>query len=188
MLIDLVTPEYKAIQKFYGDKRAHRSGLPLMNHINEALQILDWVNAPEITKSAFCLHPIFQADSDFAENWNSNLKEINPNSIILALEYRSVANEYLSYRKISSIQEIRLSPVNEVNLMLAADKIQNRKDFELYHEGTHDRSVELKEYFLNWLDRLGITEEFYLDCKNKLLTHLTQGGCQRSRVGGMVDT
>lgn len=164
-----MTLEYQAIQEFYGNKRAQRSNLPLINHIDEALLILNWIGASEITKRAFCLHPIFQADSDFAKNWNNDLNNLNPNAIILAIEYRSVANEYLSLRKISSLEEIRLSPIDGVNQMLVADKIQNRKDFELYHEATHDRSKELKEYFSNWLTRLGIKEEDYQRIKSKLL-------------------
>ena len=59
--------------------------------------------------------------------------------------------------------------MQEVNTMLIADKIQNRKDFELYHEKTHERSIELKEYFSNWLERLGVTEDVYQDMKARLL-------------------
>ena len=45
--------------------------------------------------------------------------------------------------------------------MLIADKIQNRKDFELYHKETHPRSAELDKYFRNWLQKLNIDESFY---------------------------
>ncbi len=37
-----MTNEYKAIHNFYGSKRAKRSNLLLMNHIDESLEILDW--------------------------------------------------------------------------------------------------------------------------------------------------
>lgn len=80
-----------------------------------------------------------------------------------------MANEYLSTRSITNIDEIRLSPLKVVNDMLIADKIQNRKDFELYHEGKHPRSEELAQYFRNWLERLGISEEFYQETKRRLL-------------------
>jgi len=163
-----MTPEYQAILNFYGNKKAQRSNLPLINHIDESLLILDWIQASDLTKRAFCLHPIFQSDSDLSKNWNSNLEKLSPNAIVLALEYRSVANEYLSIRKIQSIDEIRISPLKEVNLMLVADKIQNRKDFEIHHEGLHERSTELKEYFSNWLQRLDISEKMYQDIKTKL--------------------
>ncbi len=164
-----MTLEYQTIQNFYRNKKAQRSNLPLINHIDEALQILDWMSASDIAKRAFCLHPIFQADSDFLENWDKDFVGINPKVILLAVEYRSVANEYLSLRKISSLDEIRLSPIEEVNMMLVADKIQNRKDFEIYHEGTHERSKELKEYFLNWLQRLEVTEKVYQQFKDRLV-------------------
>ena len=52
--------------------------------------------------------------------------------------------------------------------ILIADKIQNRKDFELYHLGKHERSDELDSYFKNWLERLNISEEFYQETKNEL--------------------
>ena len=38
--------------------------------------------------------------------------------------------------------------------MLYADKIQNEKDFKIYHEVTHERSKELREYFDNWINKL----------------------------------
>ena len=40
--------------------------------------------------------------------------------------------------------------------MLIADKIQNYKDFQLFHENTHPRSDRLKEYFLEWFDKLNV--------------------------------
>ncbi len=64
--------------------------------------------------------------------------------------------------------EIRLSPIIEVNQMLMADKLQNRKDFEIYQEGIHERSSELKQYFMNWFKRLEISEEMYQNIKLKL--------------------
>ena len=82
----MITPEYQAILNFYGDKKARRSNLPFMNHIDEALRILDWLAASEISKRAFCLHPLFQADFDFIVNWNSDLSSLNTNAIILAIE------------------------------------------------------------------------------------------------------
>ena len=52
--------------------------------------------------------------------------------------------------------------------MLLADKIQNRKDFERYHKGTHQRSAELEQYFKNWLTRLGVSQEFYAEMAAQL--------------------
>ncbi len=52
--------------------------------------------------------------------------------------------------------------------MLMADKLQNRKDFEIYQEGIHERSSELKQYFMNWFKRLEISEEMYQNIKLKL--------------------
>ena len=45
--------------------------------------------------------------------------------------------------------------------MLVADKVQNRKDFLAFHEGIHERTLELDYYFKYWLEALQITEEMY---------------------------
>jgi hypothetical protein len=70
---------------------------------------------------------------------------------------------------INSLDDIRLSPLKDVNDMLIADKIQNRKDFELYHLGTHDRSEQLDQYFKNWLEKLEVSEDFYNETKSFLI-------------------
>lgn len=158
--------EYRIISDFYGDKIAKRSGIQLMNHIDEGLYILEKIGASEEAKKAYCLHPIVQGDDGLKED-SHLLKDIDYRVIINSIEYRSVANEYLSYREIKSLDEVRLSPLKDVNDMLIADKIQNRKDFELYHLGNHDRSEELDQYFKNWLEVLGISEDFYIKmCDN----------------------
>lgn len=166
--------EYDVIAAHYGNDKAKRSGVPFMNHIDEGLAILNWIKAPEEAKKAYCLHPIYQSDKDLYESYGHRFMighRISPQVLILTMEYRNIANAYLSPREIKSIEEIKLSPLKEVNDMLIADKIQNRKDFELYHEGNHPRSKELAQYFKNWLERLGISEAEYQHYK-KLLTVL----------------
>ena len=166
---------YKYISDYYGNKTAKRSGVELMNHIDEGLAILNFLNLSEdnfAIAPAYCLHPILQSDKDLLDNCSSILNsDIYLDSLVLmyVMEYRSVANEYLSGRKINSIDEIRLSPLKGVNNMLIADKIQNFKDFQLYHQNTHPRSKELTEYFNNWLKKLGISEEKYNEIINKLI-------------------
>ena len=160
--------EYKLIANYYGGKKAKRSGLFLMNHIDEGLAILNWIGASELAKKAYCLHPILQADDALVNHNDILFDGVSPSVIIRVMEYRSVANEYLSKREINSVDEIRLSPLKDVNDMLIADKIQNRKDFEMYHEGSHPRSKELAQYFCNWLERLGVTAGQYQDYKERL--------------------
>lgn len=155
---------YEMISSHYEGKVAKRSGVPYMKHIDEGLIILDKIHANKATKAAYCLHPLVQGDADLVNNFCEVVRE---NSLLipvmLAMEYRSVANEYLSTRVISDISEIRLSPLSMVNQMLIADKVQNRKDFDLYHKGKHPRSKELEQYFENWLRRLGVSEERYVE-------------------------
>ncbi len=152
--------EYEIIKRYYGDQRTERSKVLLINHIDEGLQVLEAINVSEETKRAYCLHPLFQDDTDLNEN-KALFTRIEPRVIALVMEYRNIANAYLSKRKISHLDEIKLSPLEEVNQMLIADKIQNFKDFMQYHFGKHERSQELFEYFKNWFEKLKIPSAIF---------------------------
>jgi hypothetical protein len=156
---------YAAICRFYGDKRAERSGVPLISHIDEGLALLDHIGAPERAKEAFCLHPLLQDDGALlgALAPDSMFAQAQPDPVVvlLAMEYRRVANDYLQHHCESVDDAIELSSVDEVNQMLIADKVQNRKDFERFHRGKHKNSDSLQLYFGNWLRRLGVSEERY---------------------------
>lgn len=145
--------EYQIIKGYYGNQKAKRSGLPYMKHIDEAMKLLDGIGASEETKRAYCLHPIFQDDNSLATN-KDFVRLFDPYIIMLVIEYRKTAMSYLSKRKITSLDEITLSPLIEVNHMIWADKTQNLQDFMKFHYGKHERSNELKIYFDNWLARL----------------------------------
>jgi hypothetical protein len=60
------------------------------------------------------------------------IEAVSRRVLLLATEYRNIANAHLSYHPPGESTFV-LSPLSEVNIMLIADKIQNRKDFELYH-------------------------------------------------------
>jgi len=53
--------------------------------------------------------------------------------------------------------------------MLIADKVQNRKDFEIYHSSTHDKKDRLAAYFAEWLEALEVSEDIYSHCKSELI-------------------
>ena len=80
---------------------------------------------------------------------------LDPQAVVLAMEYRSVANRYLSNMPLRATEDIELSLLPEVNQMLIADKVQNRKDFLIYHADSHPRADALSQYFVNWLQRNG---------------------------------
>jgi hypothetical protein len=160
------TVEYKLISKHYSDRVALRSGVPLINHINEGLVVLSAIKAVESTKRAFCLHPLFQADEDLQENYYM-ASFVEPHVLLLTMEYRNIANAYLS-DKIDTDWPLQLSPLLEVNEMLIADKVQNRKDFITYHYGTHERSDELARYFNKWLNALDINADTYVRLCRKI--------------------
>lgn len=160
--------EYKAISEHYGYIKAKRSNIPYMNHIDEGLAIMKKLGCKETAMKAFCIHPIYQIDSDFSLFMKNNvLVSDSPFVTALAVEYRNVANSYLAYMPRRHYNEINLSPLPEVNQMLIADKIQNRKDFENNYN-KYSNKEELSYYFKTWLFKLRIKESVYQDYKNWL--------------------
>lgn len=155
------TFEYELVTQFYADKVAARSKVYKIHHVTEGVYILNRIGASLAAKRAFCLHPMTQDDKDLAETYEYVMSNCDPTAVALALEYRNIANQYLSYRDIASVSEIKLSPIKHVNDMLVADKVQNYKDFLLYHKGSHPRSGRLDMYFKNWLQRLDISHEAF---------------------------
>ncbi len=151
-----MSKEYQLIKQYYGDQTTKRSGVRLIAHIDEGLELLEMVNGSDKAKKAYCLHPLVQQDKELSEN-HQLLSDVDPEIVLLALEYRNIANQYLSDRKIGTVDDIKLSPLQDVNDMLKADKIQNYKDFVLHHYGKHERSDILNKYFHNWFDRLQMT-------------------------------
>jgi hypothetical protein len=152
--------EYDAVAALYGTRVAERSGVPLIQHIDEGLFILDKIGATDLAKRAYCLHPLVQADADLTASY-ARLGELTDDArvLVLAMEYRNVANATLSTRPITGASDIPLSPLADVNAMLVADKVQNYKDFILHHRATHPRSDALDRYFRRWLERLGVSAE-----------------------------
>ena len=146
-----MTGAYKLISDYYGQTTAKRSGVPLIKHIDEGVEILKNIGADEDTIDAYCLHPILQSDEEFNKNLTMDFKNISTPALLLAMEYRRVANSYLSTNKMENFVGFTNEKIKQ---MLYADKVQNEKDFALYHEGTHKRSKELREYFNNWLNIL----------------------------------
>lgn len=157
---------YELIQWWYGDKTMERSKVKLINHIDEGLKILTYLNADQYVKDAYCLHPIIQSDVDFNSNLHVLLK-MHPIAVALAVEYRHAANAWLSDKVVMGPyfpawrDEPRRSVVPEVNMMLIADKVQNYKDFWSYHKDRHERSAELEAYFERWFKVLDISTDMY---------------------------
>lgn len=144
-----------------------------------------------MTKRAFCIHPLLQTDGELnsvgRHHVRSPLSAAFP--VMLAMEYRARANDFLSdrigiggrgriYEPAKTPEENREGPwvqdppyiisgqphpgkMPEVKLMLIADKVQNYKDFQQYHINTHPRRVELTYYFNLWLDVLGVDSKRY---------------------------
>ena len=158
--------EYTLITGFYGGATAKRSGVRLINHINEGLALLDaFSDMNDRTRGAWCLHPVVQnvhngtiPSNEPYYNWAVKLP-----SFPLAVEYSEFANHYLCHKDTDHIRTKEmldqhlsiLGPMSKACAqMLWADKIQNRKDFRWYHQGTHERSDELTHYFDLWIEYL----------------------------------
>ncbi len=155
------TPEYRAIEEFYGDGRARRSGVFFMNHIDEGLFVLRRLNALDATRRAWCLHPIVQGDADLARAVRAGaLAPFANEVVVLAMEYRNIANRFLSpmeqHPGYDDPGQISRSPLVEVDQMLVADKVQNFKDFRQHHQASHPRAARLGRYFQRWLAALGV--------------------------------
>lgn len=162
--------EYKKIEEVYGDQRAKRSGVFLMNHIDEGIVILARIGASIQAQKAFCLHPLLQNDEDMAKHFDFVCRKADPIALAMAIEYRYHANNWLSDKVERVFHERQwddkgmivfngrptYGPLYGVKRMLIADKIQNYKDFLLYHKGSHPRSDELAVYFKCWFNALGV--------------------------------
>jgi len=178
-------PAFNMISEWYGDRTAGRSGVYLINHIKDGLEIMKEIGATQDAMSAFCLHPMFQDDADLLVNIVL-AREQDPYVMTLVMEYRSQANRALSNSVTleygfdgpvpSQARSVRYpdwtalpasaGPLSEVRDMLIADKVQNFADFEVHHLDTHTRSAELEHYFECWLKTLDISTIRYEELKN----------------------
>ncbi|MCE9580578.1 MAG: hypothetical protein K8W52_46085 [Deltaproteobacteria bacterium] len=151
--------EYRAIAAHYGERVARRSGVRLMQHIDEGLVILRALGADDVTQRAWCLHPLAQTPA-MLDDACAALDDASDDGEVraLALAYRRTANAALSTRPLASAAEIALPGDRAIAQLLIADKVQNRKDFLRHHRATHPRGDELDRYFRLWLERLGIDE------------------------------
>ena len=83
------------------------------------------------------------------------------------MEYRRIANSYTIKHKVKDPEDIEIGPLDKVHKMLAADKIQNKKDFMKYMYLKHERPGYQKvsernvQYFDSWLARLAVSQEMY---------------------------
>lgn len=167
--------EYQAIKNMYDTRCAERSGVPLINHITEGLEIMQANNCTIAAQRAFCLHPLLQNDADLYAHFEYVVTFCDPVAVALAMEYRNIANQWLSdkvwtteddgigpYTYVTYDHRLPASPLKDVMDMLVADKLQNYKDFIIYHKKTHPRSEELNLYFNVWLKHLGITKDMQI--------------------------
>lgn len=153
------TAEYRAIANHYGNRRAERSGVPYLDHIEQGMAVMLTIGAPVEAILAYCLHPMCQGDDDLA-TFDPTVAS-TPTVLLYVMEYRNAANRYLSVHFGRDTRDAVPSPLSAVNQMLVADKVQNRKDFEAHHATTHPDRFRLHHYFMRWLTVLGVDEAEY---------------------------
>lgn len=172
---------YSIVSEFYEGKSAARSGVPYMAHVDEGVKILKAISATDDAIGGYCLHPLVQSNVDFLASiedgtlHNKLVSSAYMPHVLLAVEYRNIANAFLSNKaytladaEYANIKQA-LNDNSDLRDMLIADKVQNRKDFEIYHINTHPRATELDFYFKRWLNELlGISEQQYTSLINML--------------------
>jgi hypothetical protein len=141
--------EWCQIVIWYGSRTAQRSGVPLIEHINDGIEILEGLKASPLAIRAYCLHPLTQNNAMINLGWSDALP--------LAEEYAVKANAYLCrpetdyVRTVEQLQDLVGEMSQDCALMLLADKLQNSTDFQKYHADTHPRRHELTRYFDLWI-------------------------------------
>lgn len=154
---------YLAISNHYGDRVAKRTQVPLMNHINEGLEILRFMGSDFSAMEAYCLHPLVQDKTDLKVAIDHNTLDqydIKSSLILIAMEYRQVANYYLSSDVCDNAKNATPSYFDVVNDMLIADKIQNYKDFMKHHFESHPNYLRLYTYFHQWFQALDLDKQY----------------------------
>ncbi len=170
-IIERYTPEYPAVERWYGSRTAVRSGLPFMRHIDQGLLVLQELTDDMDVLRAWCVHPLFQVNEFFEPMMKQSESHVaplinvvsNPRVVVFAMEYRAVANAFLSTDHDYVIvhegtQRPRISVLPQVNQMLLADKIQNYRDARLhvFSKVSADEAKSLDNYFHLWFSALGV--------------------------------
>lgn len=168
------TPEWQVSHAVLSPIHAKRSGISYFQHVREGVLVLDamedlYGHNLWLVKRAFVIHPLVQRTEDLQANFDL-LWQFDPTVVALAMEYRWVAN--LGTRR--AIRDnggiITLADIPHVNMMLIADKVQNRKDFlATYPKTDVENFNELDRYFRLWMDALKIPESDYQDLTRNMV-------------------
>lgn len=132
------------------ERYAQRSGEPYGRHILQGLSILNLLNASDLTKAAFALHPFYQMPEEWRLHGKALVESFPYEVHALGFHYAETANACLPRTGTSPT----LSAREEVNTMLIADKVQNYSAFKRTLDGKHPDTEELHRYFQAWLEAL----------------------------------
>lgn len=152
---------YDIVTQAWGDKKSSTE-VPYMEHIDLGLKVLRRLEADKNTKAAFCLHGLFQSDIALISAYSAGIHdEFSSEIILLVMEYRNIANQWLRTQGWSSRRPPAI-PLQQVEQMLVADKVVNY--YNLMENNTkHPDYLELDNYFRLWLQHLGVSYEDYAD-------------------------
>lgn len=163
---------FQRISRHYGATAAQRTKLPWINHIVEGVVLIHQLGGRIGAADAFCWHPLIQSDTTYLETLVEMRRHYNLNTngevLVNVLGYRDAANRWLR-GVVNKDNQPKKHPLESVNVMLMADKIQNRKDFEANERlFSVEDAASLHYYFDCWFNTLGITPEIYADQTDKL--------------------
>lgn len=154
------TLEWRIAKEVLGPQRSRRTDVSYFDHIEEGIKILEDLDTSLACQQAFALHPLFQPNFVLIENL-IYVPQFDPMAVLLCIEYRWVANLGTRQAVRENGGKLVLSVIPEVNTMLVADKIQNRKLFETRLPKDDPAYAEIAHYFALWMDKLDISEETY---------------------------
>lgn len=178
-LLGCDNPHRRLIETIYAGRRTRRSGLPLRNHIDEGLIILVALQATRTEAEAFCLHAPAQISYHFGARPAANhhlpatpqgprdtwlLKTRFPlaaEAVTLAWRFAAQAEAFRPDHLADHEAPPPITVDTAVRKLLIADKVQNRKDFERFHQHRHPRADLLTRYFSAWFNLLGISDTDY---------------------------
>lgn len=157
-------PCLRLIASVYGDRRAARSGVRLMQHIHDGLAVLNVICSRDVivvAARAWCLHPVVQDTASFVDATRpGGILDVDlpAAAVALAMDYRVTANAFLSHDVDTRGRGPADGALPETRLLLIADKVQNHLDFVAHHRASHPRSAALTRYFQRWFEHLGIDD------------------------------
>lgn len=155
--------EYRiARQQLSGKSTLSTPSYTLTGQLELTLEVLDRLQSWPTAMKAVCLLPLLLDDATFEYGWKGACKNgVSPSALVLAMEFRRVANSYLCAPHTDSwniyVVKNRLGTVVPPvrNMLIAHHAVKYR--FFVNTQSRHHRWAELDKYYKQWFDVLCVT-------------------------------